>query len=163
MTTYSLVTPVTPQNAIEIATSELRSVGDGANNSESTQSTNHCSRVESDAIQPVMVVNSTDPLTKFSLGQIVATPGAIGLAQIHQISLRQLLLRHAIGDWGDLCHEDQQANFAALASGGRLMSSYVIRTASPNHSARSEQCEVKFWIITEADRAVTTILRPSDY
>ena len=163
MTTYSLVTPVTQQNTTEIATGTIQSDGDSANHSESTQSTNHCSRVESDAIQPVTLVSSTDPLTKFSLGQIVATPGAIGLAQIHQISLRQLLFRHAVGDWGELCHEDQQANFAALATGGRLMSSYVIRTAPPNHGASSEQCEVKFWIITEADRAVTTVLLPAEY
>ena len=163
MTTYSLVTPVTHQNAIEIATSELKSVGDGGNHRESTKSKNLCLLVKPDSIQPFMVVKSTDPLTKFSLGQIVATRGAIGLAQIHQISLRQLLFRHAVGDWGELCHEDQQANFSALAHGGRLMSSYVIRTASPNHSARSEQCEVKFWIITEADRAVSTVLLPEEY
>ena len=145
----SIVTPATPQTP-EIADSDSHET-----DSDSTPSF--------DAIQPITIVTSPDQLNKFSLGRILATPGAIGLAQIHQIILRQLLLRHAIGDWGDLCHDDQRANFEALANGGRLMSSYVIRTASPNHGVNSEPSEVKFWVITEADRAATTVLLPEEY
>jgi hypothetical protein len=60
------------------------------------------------------------------------------------------LRRHASGDWGDLCPEDTLANDAALRHGGRLFSVYG-------------QGETRFWVITEADRLVTTVLLPQDY
>ena len=59
--------------------------------------------------------------------------------------------RHYVGDWGDVCNEDYQANEEALAEGGRLFSVYHDRAG------------VKFWIITESDRSVTTVLLPDDY
>lgn len=55
------------------------------------------------------------------------------------------------GDWGDLCEEDRQANEDALNRDLRLLSSYSDRNGT------------KFWIITEADRSLTTILLPEDY
>ena len=60
------------------------------------------------------------------------------------------LKRHASGDWGDLCPEDSLANDAALQREGRLFSAYG-------------QGDNRFWIITEADRSVTTVLLPNDY
>ncbi len=48
-------------------------------------------------------------------------------------------------------HCDAQANDEALTTDGRLFSVY--RTAAG----------VKFWVITEADRTVTTVLLPSEY
>jgi hypothetical protein len=60
------------------------------------------------------------------------------------------LKRHARGDWGDLSPEDSLANDEALQHGGRLFSAYG-------------QGDNRFWIITEADRAFTTVLLPSDY
>jgi hypothetical protein len=84
----------------------------------------------------------------FPLGQTVITANA---------SLRLLteevlaaLRRHASGDWGDLCPEDTLANDTALREGGRLFSAYG-------------QGEERFWVITEADRSVTTVLLPDDY
>lgn len=59
--------------------------------------------------------------------------------------------RHAMGDWGDAFAEDKEANERALESGERLVSVY--------HTSKG----VKFWIITEANRAVTTVLLPNDY
>lgn len=59
--------------------------------------------------------------------------------------------RHMTGDWGDLCEEDRQANEDALNRDLRLLSSYSDRNGT------------KFWIITEADRSLTTILLPEDY
>ena len=47
--------------------------------------------------------------------------------------------------------EDVQSNERALRGGGRLFSAY-----------RSSQ-DIKFWIITECDRSVTTVLLPKDY
>ena len=58
---------------------------------------------------------------------------------------------HQAGDWGDVCDDDRQANNRALTEGTRLLSVY--------HSATG----VKFWIITEADRSITTVLCPEDY
>jgi hypothetical protein len=86
---------------------------------------------------------------KFSLGQTVATPNA--LANIPNDEILNALSRHIRGDWGTLDAEDLQSNERALRSGGRLFSSY--------HSSQ----DVKFWIITECDRSVTTVLLPEDY
>lgn len=87
----------------------------------------------------------------FPLGQIVLTAGAFdALAIAHQSPL-SLLLRHASGDWGNLCKEDQAENARALQHGGRIMSSYTLNS------------DQKLWIITEADRSVTTLLLPLEY
>jgi hypothetical protein len=91
-----------------------------------------------------------DELTpKFVFGRIVSTPNA--LDQIPNDEMLNALSRHLQGDWGSLDPEDLNANERALKHGGRLFSSY-----------RSIQ-NVKFWIITEADRSATTILLPEDY
>ena len=89
------------------------------------------------------------PQPKFPLGRIVATPNA--LAHIPNDEILSALSRHVRGDWGEPDAEDLQANERALRSGGRLFSSYL---SSQN---------VKFWIITECDRAVTTVLLLEDY
>jgi hypothetical protein len=86
---------------------------------------------------------------RFSLGQIVATPNA--LENIPNDEILCALVRHARGDWGELDAEDLRANERALKLGGRLLSAY--------HSVQ----KIKFWIITEADRSVTTVLLPEDY
>lgn len=92
---------------------------------------------------------STLPL--FELGQVVATPGA--LDSLHSLGLTglELLRRHHRGDWGDLDQEDIATNNAALQNGSRLFSSYQVNQ------------ELKIWIITEADRSVTTLLLPEEY
>jgi len=83
------------------------------------------------------------------LGQTVITQGAI--AVLANSDVLDALARHAAGDWGDVCGEDRLANHEALRTGARLLSAY--RT-----------CEgVKFWIITESDRSVTTVLLPEEY
>lgn len=86
---------------------------------------------------------------KFELGQLVATPNA--LAQVSPEEITNALARHVRGDWGDCCPEDTAANDAALREGSRLLSVY--RTAN----------QTAFWIITEWDRSVTTVLLPEDY
>jgi len=63
----------------------------------------------------------------------------------------QSMTRHANGDWGDLCAEDKKGNELALLQGNlRLFSAY-------------ETPPWKIWIITEADRSVTTVLFPEEY
>jgi len=61
-----------------------------------------------------------------------------------------LLTRHASGDWGTVDAHDTAANEQALRDGDRLLSAYDIDTQT-------------FWVITEADRSVTTVLLPEDY
>jgi len=86
---------------------------------------------------------------KFPLGQLMATSNA--LVQLEQSDIQTALLHHARGDWGELDQEDKAANDNALIDGTRLLSSY-----------RSKR-GIKFWIITEADRSITTVLLPEDY
>ncbi len=87
--------------------------------------------------------------SKFPLGHLVATSNAA--AQLSNEALSDGLRRHASGDWGELDDEDRAENEDALAVGNRLLSVYTSSTG------------VTFWIITEWDRSVTTILLPEDY
>ena len=86
---------------------------------------------------------------KVPLGQIVATPAALGT--VSQPDIVAALRRHASGDWGDVDPDDRAANDLALTSGGRLLSVYELVNG------------ITFWVITEADRSVTTVLLPDDY
>ena len=90
----------------------------------------------------------------FPLGTIVGTPGALAACEEHHVSPNVLILaRHARGDWGDVDAEDAAANEAAIRDGSRILSAYTI-----NHDHG-----VRLWVITEADRSVTTILLPEEY
>lgn len=91
----------------------------------------------------------TEPL--FELGQTLATPGALAAIGRTGEDLLAFLSRHVTGDWGDLTKEDKHANEEALKHGARIFSAY--------HLANG----IKIWIITEADRASTTVLLPSEY
>lgn len=86
--------------------------------------------------------------SRFPLGQIVITPNA--LTTINAEDINDGLRRHASGDWGNICPDDAEQNNEALQIGERLLSAY-------GEGRRT------FWIITEADRSVTTILMPEDY
>jgi len=93
---------------------------------------------------------------KFSLGQIVATPGALEALDKAGQPPTEFLKRHAQSDWGDVCEEDRQLNDQSLIEGSRLLSAY--RTSLGE----------KLWVITEAvddagNRAATTVLLPSEY
>jgi hypothetical protein len=85
----------------------------------------------------------------FPLGQLVSTPGA--LKAIGESEIAQALARHLGKDWGDCCPDDWASNDRALVEGDRLFSVY--------HSSGG----AKFWIITEANRAATTVLLPNEY
>lgn len=95
------------------------------------------------------MIEAINTAAKFPLGQIVATPNA--LDSIPPDEIQGALARHVRGDWGTLDVEDWNANEQALLHGGRLFSAY--------HSTQN----IKFWIITEHDRSVTTVLLPEDY
>ena len=89
------------------------------------------------------------PEEMFSLGRVVVTKGA--LATIPHNEIQSALRRHHRGDWGEIDEQDQHENVRAIRVGSRVFSQY--RTKSG----------VKFWIITECDRSLTTILLPSEY
>ncbi|MCL5096461.1 MAG: hypothetical protein M1608_02795 [Candidatus Omnitrophica bacterium] len=89
------------------------------------------------------------PAKSFRLGQTVITRHA--RERLHPADVRAALQRHTRRDWGDLCPEDVAENNRSLDDGCRLLSQYCDRRGT------------KFWIITEADRSVTTILLPEDY
>ena len=84
------------------------------------------------------------------LGRVVATPGALKLLMESRVHPFNYLARHAAGDWGDLCVFDRRQNQIALREGYRIFSSYAVSAES-------------VWVITEADRSVTTILLPEEY
>jgi len=65
---------------------------------------------------------SKSPL--FSLGQVVATPGALAALEKAGQQPQDFLTRHVHGDWGDLCDEDRNENRLGLEQGFRLLSSY---------------------------------------
>lgn len=87
---------------------------------------------------------------KFEIGQLVATPGALLLAQGIDLDLFSLLARHLVGDWGDICTSDKAENELSLENDFRLLSAYNTPAGT-------------MWIITEADHSVTTFLLPEEY
>jgi hypothetical protein len=84
------------------------------------------------------------------LGRVVATPRALNLLRKSGGHPFEYLARHATGDWGELCAFDRRQNEIALREGYRVLSSYEVPVG-------------RVWIITEADRSVTTILLPEEY
>jgi len=86
-----------------------------------------------------------------NLGQVVATPAALDAVSAANDSVLGYLVRHCSGDWGDVDAEDGKANDDATWDGGRVLSVYKLKSGET------------IWIITEADRSVTTVLLPSDY
>jgi hypothetical protein len=91
----------------------------------------------------------TIPVAIFRLGRIVSTPNA--LQSLTREDILKGIQRHQAGDWGDLEAGDWESNDRALTQGGRIVSAY------------NAQSGTRFWIITEADRSITTVLLPEDY
>lgn len=89
------------------------------------------------------------PEPTFPLGRLLITPGA--QRALSNDDVLTALSRHSRGDWGELCPEDRAENELSLREGFRLLSAY------------SSASGIKFWIITEADRSVTTVLLPEEY
>jgi hypothetical protein len=90
---------------------------------------------------------------KFSFGKLVWTRGINDRVAVDPLFARfimESLKRHIHCDWGELSTEDKRENDFSLDKGLRLLSSYQLN-------------DWKIWIITEADRSVTTILFPEEY
>jgi hypothetical protein len=90
---------------------------------------------------------------KFSFGKLVWTRGINDRVATDSLFARfviESLKRHINCDWGDLSAEDKRENDFSLDKELRLFSSY-------------QRDGWHIWIITEADRSVTTILFPEEY
>src|SRR5258708_3833334 len=88
----------------------------------------------------------------FTLGRVVATPGALAAIGVSGDDLTTYLARHQSGDWGDIDADDLRENQLSLEQGFRLMSVFTLSITG-----------VKIWVITEADRSSTCILLPEEY
>lgn len=86
----------------------------------------------------------------FSIGTVMATPGALDLLDRAGVNATAYLVRHQHGDFGSLSDFDARQNDFAICNGLRIFSSYDVELE-------------RLWIITEANRAATTLLLPSEY
>ena len=87
----------------------------------------------------------------FPVGQTVATPCALTLLDHAGVNASALLARHQRGDFGEIDEADRVANVRAIRHHARILSAYVLG------------CGIRIWLITEADRSVTTLLLPEEY
>lgn len=88
---------------------------------------------------------------RFPLGRLFLTPGAIEALEESGQQPSEFLRRHQSGDWGDLGREDKRENEFSVSRALRILSKY--------HTTEG----AALYVITEADRLVTTILLPSEY
>ena len=98
-----------------------------------------------------VTTSKTESILLFPLGQIVATPGALEALEHAAINSMDLIQRHQSGDWGNVPLSDSEENIRSVENGWRILSSYAISD------------DRNLWIITEADRSVTTLLLPEEY
>ena len=90
-------------------------------------------------------------MVKISAKRLTATPAAAAAFNRTGDSVVPFLHRHTHGDWGEVDPQDHATNDQATVLGGRVLSAYSLSDGT------------KIWIITEADRSVTTILLPEEY
>jgi hypothetical protein len=68
--------------------------------------------------------NLTTGSPRFSLGKVLATPGALEALEQSGQTPADFLDRHGRGDWGDVDQGDWQLNDDALQDGSRTLSAY---------------------------------------
>lgn len=93
----------------------------------------------------------------FELGSVVCTQGVHALIECGDVNPKSLIRRHERGDWG--VSSDGYLNDRAINEGSRIFSVYPIDPEQPCNG----HCANTIWVITEADRSVTTLLLPSEY
>ena len=97
-----------------------------------------------------------NPAATIPIGFMVVQLGQISVsrkaaAELDEFQAGHALLRHLIGDWGDIDRYEWQSNDHALDKGGRVVSYHLDRRFRP------------FLIVTEANREATTILLPDEF
>ena len=99
----------------------------------------------------------------FSLGSLYANPGALEAFEEARQQTKdwyknpaetpaELFTRHECGDWGEMSQAEKEENEIAVKQGYQLHSAYRLKATGQT-----------LWVITEADRSKTTILRPDEY
>ena len=89
--------------------------------------------------------------TPIKLGQVVITPRVQDhLDYLPPCFLESFIERHRRGDWGLVSDDDKALNDDAALNGGQILSVYMLTS-------------IRIWIITEANRSVTTVLLPEEY
>ena len=99
-------------------------------------------------------------MTLFETGPIIMTPGIRELISEGPYELdivQRCLERHTEGDWGQLCDDDRQLNQDSLKE--EKEKGFTYRNLFSSYDTELG----RFYIITECDRSVTTILTPSEY
>lgn len=86
---------------------------------------------------------------RLTLGMVVIT--LTTLERLTYDAIQEGLGRHLRGDWGEVCPEDRRLNDVALVQGNRLLSAYT------------DSKGTKYWVITAADRSVTTLCLPDEF
>ncbi|MGK8436754.1 hypothetical protein ACRS3X_05260 [Ectopseudomonas hydrolytica] len=81
----------------------------------------------------------------FPIGALIFSAGIDQRMREGRLDPLPFLQRHTRGDWGDVSDDRWQANNAALQSGDRLESFYVVHR------------QLRICIFTEADRSETHI------
>ncbi|EPO4283164.1 hypothetical protein ACUARH_000138 [Pseudomonas aeruginosa] len=87
----------------------------------------------------------------FPIGALILSEGIDCLMREGRLDPMSYFRRHTRGDWGDVTDEQWQQNNAALKSGERLDSLYIVTR------------ELRIRIFTEADRRATHIVLPSEH
>lgn len=88
---------------------------------------------------------------RFAVGRIMATPAARDALQAAGVDPLALLARHVTGDWGDVDAQSAQENEFSIGRHLRILSAYALPDGA------------RVWVLTEADRSMTTILLPGEY
>lgn len=84
----------------------------------------------------------------FSLGQVVVTDRV--RKALNQDQIWNLVMRHAELDQGELEESDYKLNLKAVEQGDQIFSCYEVDKG-------------RYYVITEADRSCTTVLRSDEY
>lgn len=87
-------------------------------------------------------------MRKFVFGHIFTTPTVNKELSIDQIW--SLLEKHGRLEQGELGDEDYQINLRAIENGDRIFSCFKVQ-------------DERYYVITEWDRSVTTVLKPDEY
>ena len=86
---------------------------------------------------------------KVALGQVLISRRVVRRIPIEDIF--EALRRHSLADWGDLDDDDRIYNDFALEHGERITSAYHAKDSTT------------FWVFTEWNRSLTTIMLPEEY
>ncbi len=86
------------------------------------------------------------PRAKFSPGQLAVTNACMLAFHCSGDAIVPLLLRHCMGDFGDICAEDRKLNEEAMKRGLRITSIYTLSNGT------------KVKVLTESSRTSTTFM-----